>query len=72
MWAVGIIAAIIAGIALSGLYASTAVGGRVDANSKDIAYIQRDQAEVKKQMRWQRNALRAIAGKVGAELPEED
>ena len=71
MWAVGIIAALIAGIALSALYASTGIGGRVDSNAKDIQYIQAEQRAVQDQLKWQRNALRKIADKVGAVLPEE-
>jgi len=74
-WAMGIIAAAILSIALTALYASTGLGGKVDGNTKDIAYIQQDiqqeQKAVQDQLKWQRNALRSIATKVGAELPPE-
>jgi len=70
-WAMGIIAAAILSIALTALYASTGFGSKVDGNTKDIAYIQQEQRAVQEQLVWQRNALRAIATKVGAELPPE-
>ena len=71
MWALGLIAPVMLGIALAALYASSTVGSKVDLNCSEITHLREDQQDIEDALKWQRTALYRIAEKVGAQLPDE-
>jgi hypothetical protein len=72
-WA--IVATLVAAISLTALYTSTDLRGNVIANTESILDVERDVERERKrmsdEMRWQRNAITAIAVELGVKLPEE-